>query len=208
MVIDGALVHAKYLLNGRTIVQYEAVAQVSYFHIELAAHEIIFAEDAPTETFMGEEFRRLFQNAATFIEAHPGEQAAETACLPTLSGFALAAARARLAARAGIAPCLPRAPGTLRGYVEQSVSICRGWALDTANPDEPVVLDVYVGDVRMARVLANEFRGDVRDAGFGGGSCGFVVALPSAGPTGALTVRRAADGALLAWTDDALAKAA
>jgi hypothetical protein len=201
MMIDGALVHAKRLLNGRTIIQRDAVDAISYFHIEMASHEVIFAEHAPAETFMDEQFRRQFQNAASFFARYPGERAAAIACLPSLSGFALAAARARLAARAGIAPRAPHAAGPLRGFIDQAGAICTGWAFDTAHPDEPVVLDVYCGTLRLARVLANEFRADLRAAGFGADNCGFTVALPPA--AGPLTVRRAADGAELAWTDDA-----
>jgi hypothetical protein len=54
--IDGLLVPVRNLVNGRSIVHCSAVEcdTVEYFHIELAVHDVIFSEGAPTETMLGD----------------------------------------------------------------------------------------------------------------------------------------------------------
>jgi hypothetical protein len=49
--IDGALVPVRHLTNGRTIIQ-EEVDEVSYYHVELAAHDVIIAEGLPCESYL------------------------------------------------------------------------------------------------------------------------------------------------------------
>jgi len=53
LLIDGVLIPAKYLVNGRSITfDVEARnADIEYFSIELDTHEVIFAEGVATETF-------------------------------------------------------------------------------------------------------------------------------------------------------------
>ncbi len=112
--IDGVLVHAQRLVNGVSIIQVPYVETITYFHIELESHEIIFAENCPAETFMGEVFRAQFHNAAEYARLYPDSRAPAQMCLPRLdSGFQLLAIQRRIAARAGIAtpamePALPR----------------------------------------------------------------------------------------------------
>jgi hypothetical protein len=195
--IDDALIHAARLVNGVTITQLERAELVEYFHIELENHEVIFAENCPAETFMGEYFRQQFQNAESFSTLYPGSQAPEIFSVPFLSsGFQLGAILRRLRARAGITA--PATPGPLCGFVDAiTPSIISGWALDLAAPDEPVLLDILADGQRLGRALANIPRPDVAAAGFGRGDHGFEFALP-AGTIGPITVRRAADGAALA----------
>ena len=72
-----------------------------------------------------------------------------------------------------------------------------GWAQDTARPEEPVRLEILVGGVVVAAVLADRYREELRRAGVGNGAHGFEAALPPDCETGALEVRRAADRAVL-----------
>ncbi len=51
LFVDGVLVPAKRLINGRTVRQVE-VDTVSYHHIALAAHDVVLAEGMPAETFL------------------------------------------------------------------------------------------------------------------------------------------------------------
>ncbi len=200
MCIDGALIHAARLVNGVSITQARQIDQITYYHVELENHEIIFAENAAAESFMGEYFRAQFHNAASYRALYPHGQAPEHICLPRLdTGFQLDAIRRRLAARAGIAA--PPATGPLRGYIDQAgPDICTGWAQDSTAPETPVCLDIYAGDTRIGRVLANLYRADVRDAGFGTGHHGFEF-LPPASITGPITIRRSTDGASLPWAE-------
>lgn len=195
--IDSVLIHASRLVNGVSILQEQEVAEVSYFHIELEDHEIIFAENCPAETFMQEAFRTQFENAADFRRLYPGAAAARHACQPQLlHGFHLHAIQRRINARAGIIPS--ERIGRLRGFVDQaSPRLCFGWAQDEAAPEEPVCLDIRSGGKLLGRTLANLYREDVRAAGLGSGYQGFEFSVPP-GMTGPLAVLRSADATPLA----------
>ncbi len=71
MFIDGVLVPAECLVNGSTITQEAHLDRVDYVHIELAAHDIILAEGSPTETFIDDDSRNAFSNAAEFARLYP-----------------------------------------------------------------------------------------------------------------------------------------
>jgi hypothetical protein len=207
IAIDGALIHASRLVNGVSIVQAQAVERVVYFHIELENHEIIFAENCPAESFMAEQFRAQFQNAEEYARRYPGECAPRTPCQEVLaSGFRLHAIQTRLNRRAGLTRRV--AGGPLRGFVDQADrGLGQGWAQDIAAPAEPVCLDVIAGGRRMARVLANLERDDIRAAGLGNGYQGFTVALRT-GAEAEMIVRRASDQSMLAMTQTAMGSAA
>jgi hypothetical protein len=101
MFLDGALVTAQRLVNGTTITQRGTVGWVDYFHVELDSHDIIWAEGAPSETFLDDHCRASFHNAAEYRSLYPDEptRPAEP-CAPRLEGGeALAALKRRLAAR-------------------------------------------------------------------------------------------------------------
>jgi hypothetical protein len=62
--VDGVMIPADKLLNGKTIVQ-EKWSQVTYFHVELPKHEAIYAEGLPAETYLDtSETNRAFFNQA------------------------------------------------------------------------------------------------------------------------------------------------
>ncbi len=103
LYFDGALVPARLLVNGATITQAKEVEQVDYFHIDLAAHDIIFAEGAAAETFVDCDNRGIFHNSAEFARLYPDD--AGTAwqfCAPRMEEASdkLTALRAGLAERA------------------------------------------------------------------------------------------------------------
>ena len=106
--VDGVLIPAKCLVNELNVV-FAAVETVTYHHIELAAHDVVFAEGLPAETYLEVGNRSAFAGGA-IVDAHP-----DFASLPDASYFAfeargyaklvlagaeLTAVRARLAARA------------------------------------------------------------------------------------------------------------
>ena len=54
LYVDGVLVPVRNLINGHSIAQCDASEfdTIDYFHIELEAHDVIFAEGAPAETLL------------------------------------------------------------------------------------------------------------------------------------------------------------
>lgn len=115
--IGGALVHAAKLVNGTSIYQAASVDSVTYYHIELDNHEVIFAENCPAESFMGEVFRAQFHNAATYPQLYPGAAAPASSCLPRSDG---SAARIRITAREQAVAFL-----TIPGGPVQTSRLCR-----------------------------------------------------------------------------------
>ena len=59
---EGVLIPVRYLINDSTITQV-TVDQVSYYHIELATHEVILAQGLPAETYLDTGDRAKFANA-------------------------------------------------------------------------------------------------------------------------------------------------
>lgn len=53
-----------------------------------------------------------------------------------------------------------------------------GWAWDSTRPDTPITIDVFDGPTKVASVVADQFRADLRDAGKGDGKHGFLLPLP------------------------------
>jgi hypothetical protein len=194
--LDGHLIHAWRLVNGVSVTQPEPPQRVDYFHIELERHAVIFAENCPAESFLDEDCRGRFQNAAEFYTLYPEAAVAREACLPRWAvGFGLHAIWERLAERAGVAVGL--ACGPLRGCVDEVASgLVRGWAQDVSAPEAPVALLVLAGGEVIGRVLANGYRPDLRAALLGSGCHGFAMAIP-AGEGRVIEVRRALDGAVV-----------
>jgi T5SS/PEP-CTERM-associated repeat protein len=105
------LVPAKHLVNGASIVQV-AVDAITYFHVELDAHDVLLSDGLPTESLLPGGDRSMFENGGPPVRLHPDFHAlawAAEGCAPlVVTGPALDAARARLRARAALAerPCL------------------------------------------------------------------------------------------------------
>ena len=108
--VDGALIPVRYLVNGATIRRL-AVADVHYFHVELAdasgaaTHDVLLVEGLPTESFLDTGNRAAFANGGAETMLHPdfALKIWETeACAPlVVSGPALASVRAALLVQAG-----------------------------------------------------------------------------------------------------------
>jgi hypothetical protein len=107
LFIDGRLVLARLLLNGGSIVREAKARAVHYFHVELDAHDILFADGMPSESYLDTGNRGMFENAALPLILHPdlsGQQCREVAsCAPFLtSEEALRSLWHRVAERAEI----------------------------------------------------------------------------------------------------------
>jgi hypothetical protein len=197
LYIDDLMIPAATLINGTSIARCDAPDPVTYFHIELADHDVIFAEGAPTETFIDDNSRLMFENACEYFDLYGGEPQQAAAMARLEEGVHLDAIRRRLAARAG-APVTAVRPADLLGHVETfERGLLRGWARD-AGSAAPVELEVIADGETVARVIANRYRVDLDHAGIGDGIGGFTVVLPAAVTSLAqVSVRRVGDGAIL-----------
>ncbi|WP_174503197.1 Hint domain-containing protein [Acidiphilium sp. C61] len=100
--LDGCLVPAKALVNGRSITQ-DPRRYLTYYHIELETHDILLAEGLAAESYLDTGNRLLFESADG--EAERGADAgspvhAARSCAPVLqTGPILAAIRAKIDSR-------------------------------------------------------------------------------------------------------------
>jgi autotransporter passenger strand-loop-strand repeat protein len=88
MFIDGVLVPAIALVNGITIEQpADPMELVEYFHLELEAHDVIFAEGAMSESFVDDDSRGMFINAHEYRTLYPDAPYTEALyCAPRVEG--------------------------------------------------------------------------------------------------------------------------
>ncbi|MCX2561550.1 Hint domain-containing protein [Acetobacter farinalis] len=196
MYLEGVLVPAVALVNGRSIVQAKAMDEVAYFHIELESHDVIFANGAQSETFVDDGSRSMFHNAADYARLYPDAvQEPVIYYAPRIEeGARLDAIRKTLNVLAGRKTL---GTGPLEGYLD-SVTRTRlaGWA---RNPEtrKPVRLQVLDRGVVLGEVLADQPRADL------GRACGFVFDVPgglSPLERHVLEVRRVEDHVALANT--------
>ncbi len=63
--VSGGLIPARMLVNSRSIILDRAIGKYTYYHVELAAHGILFAEGLATESYLDTGNRGNFVNAGT-----------------------------------------------------------------------------------------------------------------------------------------------
>lgn len=85
LLIDGVLVTAGSLINGKTITLYDAreLNELAFFHIKLAHHNVIYAEGAPCETLIN--FEESAANFAEYLRSYGPPPTQEARCAPLLS---------------------------------------------------------------------------------------------------------------------------
>ncbi len=76
VLVRGVLIPVRYLLNGATIVQ-QRVARITYWHLELDAHDVLLAEGMPCESFLDT------GNRGTFTDAEGGPWRTFARVIPT-----------------------------------------------------------------------------------------------------------------------------
>ena len=97
VLIDGALIPARDLANGATITR-QPVSRAEYWHVELAAHDLLLAEGVPAESYLDTGNRAAFAGRGV---RGPVRSWRRDACADLLPGRAAQArTRARLIARA------------------------------------------------------------------------------------------------------------
>jgi T5SS/PEP-CTERM-associated repeat protein len=205
MYLDGVLIEAKDLVNGLSIIQAEHVDQVEYFHIELDTHDVIYAEGAPSETFLDDGSRGMFHNAHEYAELYPEDVMRPARyCAPRLdAGYRVEAVREVIARRAGLVTSRSRFGG-LRGFIDEvGQSFIRGWAQNTEHPEAPVCLDVFAEGKLIGQTLANKYREDLEQTGLGSGRHSFELQFPpgDAFDLRSLEVRRSLDGTKLEMSE-------
>lgn len=202
LMVDGLFVAAGHLVNGTSITRGEAVADLTYWHVELDSHDLLLAENTPAESFL----------AALGVRAgFAGVQALDAGAAPmpyaprTELGSDLAALRGRLALRS-VSSGEAAGLGPVRAWLDRcvigvdGVLHVAGWAQDAAQPDAPVCLDVMVDGAVVAFTVASEYRADLAAAGRGDGQYGFDLGLDmplAPGVTHVVEVRRSTDGSLV-----------
>lgn len=209
MYLDGVLIQAMDLVNGVTITQCHAAERVDYIHVELDSHDVILAEGAPSESFVDDESRGMFHNAAEYAALYRDAFSKPAQyCAPRVDqGFILQTVQHRLAERAGLRQAANAV--SLIGYVDHvAASTVMGWAQNPDQPEVHVCLDVLLDDILVTRTLANQWRADLQAAGLGSGRHAFEAVLPAAIPhaeQNRLMVRRSHDGAMLPLSQEARA---
>jgi collagen type I/II/III/V/XI/XXIV/XXVII alpha len=118
--VDRVLIPIRLLVNGRTLRQLLADS-VSYYHIELAEHDVLLANGMPAETYLETGDRSRFSNGGDVVALHPDFSARTwemRGCAPLVqSGPVLQAVRRRLGSgvvRRGRRPSETLVPGTGR----------------------------------------------------------------------------------------------
>ncbi len=203
MYLEGVLIEAKNLVNGRSIVQLAEIDQVEYIHLELETHDVLIAEGALSESFIDDDSRGMFHNAPEYRIAYPDERCAPARyCAPRPDGgYEIEAARQRIEGRAGLRPAKNKNEKlTLRGYVDCiGLQVVAGWAQNVEYPEAPVCLDIFVGDRMIGQTLANRYREDLERARLGSGRHSFEFILPAGlrFTPDEVEVRRSLDGEVI-----------
>ncbi|MEO6839513.1 MAG: Hint domain-containing protein, partial [Bradyrhizobium sp.] len=201
MYLEGVLIEAKDLVNGKSIVQVDQIETVEYFHIELDSHDVIFAEGSLSESFVDDDSRGMFHNAHEYPALYSDAKSAPARyCAPRVQdGYELEAARARIEQRAGLRKTGGARPSGLRGFIDAvSSQGITGWAQNVDHSEAPVCLDIYANDRLIGQTLANQYREDLLQAGLGSGRHGFAFTPPKgSNASHAIEVRRSFDGAVL-----------
>ncbi len=92
MLLNGMLIPARCLVNGSTIATDRDCDRVDYVHIELDSHDVILAEGAASETFLDDDSRAMFHNAAEYTALYGEADTQSRFCAPRIEhGFALQA---------------------------------------------------------------------------------------------------------------------
>jgi hypothetical protein len=107
LLIDGVLVEAGNLVNGRTITRYDAreIDELEYFQIKLASHDVIYAEEALCETLS--DVDESVADVAGYFRQHGPPKAEQARCAPVL-GYRGRRAEIKSCLRSALSPWLDR----------------------------------------------------------------------------------------------------
>jgi hypothetical protein len=108
LYIDGALVRAGSLINGRTIMLHTAdqLDELEFFHVKLDAHDVIYAEGAACETLLAVD--EHLSNFADYFRKYGPQRNADTPCVPVLSFWGSRRRELKSRFRSAISPLIDR----------------------------------------------------------------------------------------------------
>ncbi len=147
------LIPAKALLNGVTIRQIERES-VTYYHVELAEHALLIAENVPAESYLETGNRGAFENGGAATQLHPEFAQGlreRNGCAPFAdAGTAVESARRDILDRAKIVTTPDPAMEILHhagAAIIASRSAVPGWV--TPDPRDQRRLGVKIGALRV-----------------------------------------------------------
>jgi hypothetical protein len=70
-LIDGKLIPARMLVNGMTVRDEAGCRSVTYYHVELDAHDVLLAEGLPAESYLDTGNRSIFENDDGLVQMRP-----------------------------------------------------------------------------------------------------------------------------------------
>ncbi|OYV68135.1 MAG: hypothetical protein B7Z67_14250, partial [Acidiphilium sp. 21-60-14] len=157
LYLNGTLIPAKSLLNGTTIRQ-ETRRSVTYYHIELAHHAVLYAEGTPAESYLETGNRHAFANGGGgAMILHPDFAQTlreQTSCAPFAeSGPIVEQTRAQILARAH-QPLTDDPALTLHTNQDGSVTILSRSAIPgyfSPDPRDQRTLGVKILSLRVGR---------------------------------------------------------
>ena len=98
LILDGLAINASALVNGTTIAYVPCDAlpeQVTYYHVETEAHEVILANGAPAETYIDYVGRSKFDNHAEYLDLYGEDRTIVEMTLPRVSAARMLPSRIR-----------------------------------------------------------------------------------------------------------------
>ncbi len=88
LLIDDLLIQAGALVNGTSILREKNIPAIFiYYHVEVEDHSLIFAEDAPAETFIDNADRANFDNWGEYQALYPNGKAAVEMSYPRAKAY-------------------------------------------------------------------------------------------------------------------------
>jgi len=83
LLVNGIFTNAFTLINGLSIYQVHSMPdKFEYYHIEMANHELVLAENVLAETFIDNVSRETFDNYAAYVALYPEEPCMQELDLP------------------------------------------------------------------------------------------------------------------------------
>jgi hypothetical protein len=71
LFVDGKLIAARLLVNGASVRRETECRAITYYHVELDAHDVLLAEGLPAESYLDTGNRTIFENAPGLVVLRP-----------------------------------------------------------------------------------------------------------------------------------------